>query len=270
MNGPESDNSELEPDDLGVVHEDIFDEDDDEEDGDAGFSLDMLSAAYAEALGTSDSPYDETSEEGQESTEGEGDSEQSTADAVRQLVEAEEVEDDCELSPRTILEAILFVGSADNEPLTTEHVASKMRGVQADEVADLIDQLNQSYAEEGSPYEIVASGTGYRMSLREEFAGLREKFYGKVREAKLSQPAIDVLSLVAYNQGITKDEVDAYRDKGSGPLLNQLIRRQLVRLERETQPKKITRYYTTERFLSMFHLSSLEDLPQPQGMELDD
>ncbi|MGY8771104.1 MAG: SMC-Scp complex subunit ScpB [Pirellulales bacterium] len=261
MSQPESDNSDREPEDLDLAHD---------EDGDAGFSLDMLSAAYAEALGTSDSPYESSSDEGQESTEEDGNSEQSTEDAVRELVESEEVEDDCELSPRTILEAILFVGSDDNEPLTTEHVASKMRGVQADEVTDLIAQLNQSYLDESSPYEIVASGTGYRMSLREEFAGLREKFYGKVREAKLSQPAIDVLSLVAYNQGLTKDEADDYRGKGSGPLLNQLIRRQLVRLERETQPKKVTRYFTTERFLAMFHLSSLEDLPQPQGMDLDD
>ena len=53
------------------------------------------------------------------------------------------------------------------------------------------------------------------MQLTEQFLAVRDKFYGKVRQARLSQSAIDVLSVVAYNQPVTRAEVDEYRDVAS-------------------------------------------------------
>ncbi|PQO35222.1 SMC-Scp complex subunit ScpB [Blastopirellula marina] len=243
------------------------DDDDFGDDLDEGLSLEKLSAAFAAAMG-GDEPYavseeEETSEPSEE--------EESSEEAVARALATQEEPDDCELSPRTILEAMLFVGSPDNSPLSADKAAARMRGVAIDEIADLVEELNQAYREEGCPYEIVSSGGGFRMTLRDEFTRLREKFYGKVREAKLSQPAVDVLALVAYNQNVTREEVDKMRGKPSGPLLNQLVRRELLQLQRTGKGKeKEKTYSTTDRFLEMFRLSSLEDLPQPQGLDLED
>ncbi|TWT33118.1 SMC-Scp complex subunit ScpB [Blastopirellula retiformator] len=250
--------SELPPDD-----DDDFDDDLDE-----GLSLEKLSAAFAAAMG-GDEPYEVSEEEAP--AEPTAEEEESSEEAVARVLATEEEPDDCELSPRTILEAMLFVGSPDNSPLSAEKGAARMRGVGVDEIADIVEELNQAYLEEGCPYEIVSSGGGFRMSLRDEFGRLREKFYGKVREAKLSQPAVDVLALVAYNQNVTREEVDQLRGKPSGPLLNQLVRRELLQLERSGKGKeKKKTYSTTDRFLEMFRLSSLEDLPQPLGLDLED
>ncbi len=232
-------------------------------DDDGGISLDRLSATYAEALGGAPSPFQEdAAEDPAEQT-----SQETTAEAVSRLAEAEEADDPCEISPTTILEALLFVGNASNDELTAEKAAAVMRGVRPDEIDDLVDQLNRQYEAEGCPYHIVAVGRHYRMTLRDEFRPLREKFYGKVREAKLSQPAIDVLSLVAYHQGATREEVDEMRGKPSGPILTQLVRRRLVRVQPDPENKRLKRYLTTERFLHLFGLSSLDDLPQPQTLD---
>ena len=86
-----------------------------------------------------------------------------------------------DVSPRGILEAMLFVGNSTNEPLTARQASELMRGVSPAEIDELVRQLNASYQGRGSPYCIESQGAGYRMVLREEFAGLRDKFYGRLR-----------------------------------------------------------------------------------------
>lgn len=238
----------------------------DDESEDAGLSLDMLSATFAEALGAQPAPYEADAVDPDADAE-ESAGVESTAEAVQRIVDQEPVDDPCELSPRTILEALLFVGNPGNEPLSAEKAASVMRGVAADEIEDLVRQLNGQYEVEGCPYEILPQGDGFRLTLRGEYSPLRDKFYGKVREAKLSQPAIDVLSLVAYHPGLTREEVDQMRGKSSGPLLNQLVRRQLLRIEPDAENRRTKRYFSTERFLQTFGLRSLDDLPQPQILD---
>jgi segregation and condensation protein B len=174
-----------------------------------------------------------------------------------------EVEDDAPPAPRQILEALMFVGTADNEPLSTDRLCQALQGVEPGELADLVDELNQLYTQEQRPYEIASQGGGYRMVLRHAYERLRDKFYGKIRQARLSQAAIEVLSIVAYNQPITADDVAQLRGTPSGPILSQLVRRRLLRLERsETKPRKTT-YYTSERFLELFGLGHVSELPRP-------
>jgi segregation and condensation protein B len=105
------------------------------------------------------------------------------------------------------------------------------------------------------------------MVLRPEFAAVRERFYGKIREARLSQSAIDVLSLVAYHQPITRSRVDEIRGKPSGGVLSQLVRRQLLRIERTESKPRVTHFFTTDRFLELFALDDLEDLPRTQDLD---
>jgi segregation and condensation protein B len=170
-------------------------------------------------------------------------------------------------TPLCILEAMLFVGHPQNTLLTAQQAASGMRGVEPADIHDLVGQLNRRYDRHGCPYHIVSEGAGYRLALRDEYRGLRDKFYGRIKAARLSQAAIECLSLVAYRQPLDREEIDIARGVTSAHVLAQLVRRRLLRIERtETVPRK-TLYYTTQRFLSLLGLEKLEDLPQTTDLE---
>jgi segregation and condensation protein B len=175
------------------------------------------------------------------------------------------VEDDsCPINPRTIFEAMLFVGDRDNRPLSPRRVAELLRDVEADEVPALVDELNRRYDAAGTPYRIVGEGDGYRLTLRPEFHPLRNRFYGRIREARLSQAAIDVLALVAYQQPIVGEAVGRQRGKPSSHILAHLVRRGLLRIERPDSKRRTPHYCTTDRFLKLFNLDSLDDLPRSE------
>ena len=224
----------------------------------AGLSLDQLSQAFAQMLSTGDDPYNETQPEGAQDAVAIAD-EPADGDG-----EAKDAVDSCEVSPQTILEAMLFVGSPTNEPLTSEQVASLMRGVRPAEIDQLVCSLNERYQEQGCPYTIVSKGAGYRLALRPDFYRVRDRFYGRTKQARLSQASIEVLSLVAYNQPLSADDVNRLRATASGAILSQLVRRELLRLDRSDPEFRRGRYFTTPRFLQLFGLSSLEELPSSE------
>jgi segregation and condensation protein B len=220
---------------------------------DHGLPLEDLSRAYAELIGRGMDPY-EPREEGQTATGG---------DEVLDLAPEPMASDEaCALSPLHILEAILFVGHPENRPLESKEIAALMRGVRPQEIDDCVRELNVRYDAEQRPYRIDSAGPGYRLALRAEFHPLRDKVHGRLRAARLTQAAIDVLAVVAYNQPVTREQVDEIRGKPSAAVLAQLVRRQLLRIDR-TQENGQRRSYvrTTSRFLSLFGLGSLEELP---------
>lgn len=240
-----------------------------EEDTEEEFSIDQLSEAYAKVL--KEQQTGKTDDE-------DGTAEEPTAEIV---VEPEsesdqdegEILDDapCAVSPQSILEAILFVGTPQGEKLTARKIAALMRDVSPKEIKQLVKELNSKYESEGAAYRIVQEKTSYRMELAKEYADVKENFYGEVRVAKLSQPAVDVLAVVAYHQPVERDKVDKIRIRPSGSLLNQLVRRELLEIQ-TTETKPIKRMYvTTDRFLKLFGLETLEDLPQSHEVgSLDD
>lgn len=170
-------------------------------------------------------------------------------------------------TPRAILEAMLFMGNQDNVPLTSDQAAECIDGVDSSEIATLVQELNQQYEQDGSAYHVVAVNAGYRLQLREKFGRLRDRFYGRIKRTRLSQAAIDVLAIVAYNQPTTQAEIDRLRGKSSGALLSQLVRRQLLSVEQFGAQKRPRRYRTTERFLGFFGLENLEELPRSEDFE---
>jgi len=218
--------------------------------GPASDVLGELSQAFAQMLGPG---QDESPDEGPSGDETARD--ETAADASG------------EVTPRGLVEALLFVGHPEGKPITSQQVADLMRGVDVAEVDAHIRALNADYAADGCPYEIVSDGDGYRMTLRKPFARIRQKFYGRLRRSRLSVAAIEVLALVAYRQPLTIDQVSKARGKSSGQILAQLVRRGLVRVERVTTPRRITRYHTTRRFLDLFGLESLGDMPQSEEVE---
>ena len=165
------------------------------------------------------------------------------------------------VTARQVIEAAIFVGG---EPLTSKKLCYMLKGdYDLDAVERAIEDLNLQYVDEARPYEIRLGEGGYRMVLREEFERIRNRVFGiGPREVKLSQDILEVLALVAYRQPITPEEIEELGKEKPGPLLRQLLRRELISLERDTENRKRVTYSTTKRFLSLFGLGSLDELPQ--------
>jgi segregation and condensation protein B len=192
-----------------------------------------------------------------------------------------------------IVEALLFVGSV---PLTPARAAELIRGVSADQLAQAVAALNRDYRQQGRPYRIQGREQGYELTLRPRFRAILERFQGSTREARLSAAALDTLALVAYRQPLTLQEIDSLRGADSQALLRQLVRLGLIAVQKGTaagtalpsrpdgsgepphegtdagntggltpprSPDSVV-YGTTPRFLKLFGLRSLDDLPRTQ------
>lgn len=158
-----------------------------------------------------------------------------------------------------IAEAMLFAGGP---PLTAEKFASAIRAT-GDVLHRIVAELNKIYRNQNRPYSIQPREGGYVLAVKPMYRGMREKLFGGPREARLSQQALDVLSVVAYRQPIDKDEIDTIRGTDSGGVIRQLVRLGLLAVARRgdaDQPD--VKYGTTNRFLEIFGLGSLDDLPR--------
>jgi segregation and condensation protein B len=173
----------------------------------------------------------------------------------------------CEINARTVAEAMLFVGRPDNGPISARELAAAMRGVSPGEIETAVGELNSTYNADGAPYWIEQNNGGYRMVLRDEFKRMRDKFYGRVKEARLSPAVLEVLSVLAYNQPATADYLSELRGAPSGAALSTLVRRRLVKAERVGEGVKSLQYSTTERFLNLFGIENLEALPRAEELE---
>lgn len=155
---------------------------------------------------------------------------------------------------------MLFVGGP---PLTAERACSAIRGLTPERFRELTDELAKKYRLQNRPYAVTPRDDGLVLALRPQFRAVRERLTGGVREARLSGPAVEVLSLIAYRQPLSKGDVDSLRGADSGGVIRQLVRLGLVAaVERPSAEHPAARYGTTPRFLSLFGLGSLDDLPR--------
>lgn len=176
-------------------------------------------------------------------------------------------DDPCETGPRSVIEAMLFVGRPDNGAMSARELAAAMRGVSPAEIDAVINELNTNYQHDGAPYAVTGSSNGYKLELLPEFGRVRDRFFGRVREARLSPPALEVLAIVAYHQPVTVEDTNQFRGKPSGPILATLVRRQLLRIDRPEQRGTPPRYSTTPRFLRLMGVESLAALPRSEELE---
>ena len=236
-----------------------------------------LEAAYRKALEANDNVEWEFNhlDPAEESTEYDDSPEESPNDAVADDVAAATDEDSepasqpnsnpnpipQRVTARQVIEAAIFVGG---EPLTSKKLCYMLKGdYDLDAVERAIEDLNLQYIDEARPYEFRLGEGGYRMVLREEFERIRNRVFGiGPREVKLSQDVLEVLALVAYRQPITSEEIEELGKEKPGPFLRQLLRRELISLERDTENRKRVTYSTSKRFLSLFGIGSLDELPQ--------
>ena len=107
------------------------------------------------------------------------------------------------------------------------------------------------------------------MAIREEYEAVRNRVFGLgPKEVRLSQDALEVLAFVAYRQPVTSQDLEQIEKKSSHGILQQLIRRQLIVIDRnESQSSKVVAYKTSDRFLKLFGISELEELPIADRLE---
>ncbi len=172
-------------------------------------------------------------------------------------------EESSALPLRRIVEAMLFVGGA---PLTAARAAEAVRGLTAEQFRDILDGLNRDYRQQGRPYRIQMGEHGGELVLQPRFRGVLDRLYGSTRQARLSPAALDVLALVAYRQPITRQEVEGLRGAESSGPLRQLVRLGLIAVRRGEADQREVAYSTTPRFLSLFQMRSLDDLPRTQDL----
>ncbi len=229
---------------------------------DDGLSLDKLNRAFAAMLGGGDDPFTAPADAETDTVLAAANEAQPDSGAAATATDAA-----VEISPRSIVEAMLMVGLPDNAPLTAAQLAGLMRGVRPPEIEELIADLNAQYGRENRPYHIASRGPGFTMTLREELSEVRDRFAGRTKQAKLSPAAIDVLAIVAYNEPISAQGVVQFRGGACSAILAQLVRRDLLRVERDPQDAKTTVYRTTPKLLGMFGVASVAELPR--SLELD-
>jgi segregation and condensation protein B len=159
---------------------------------------------------------------------------------------------------RRIVEAVIL---ASPEPIAAARLAALLPRCNPSQVRALVAELNAEYVEQRRAFEIWEVGGGYQLRSLPEFAPYLKEIQ-TTRPLRLSQAALETLAIVAYRQPTTRAEVEHIRGVDAGAVLRSLLERQLLRIagHREVPGRPIV-YATTRRFLEIFGLSKLGDLP---------
>ena len=165
------------------------------------------------------------------------------------------------------VEAILF---ASGEAV---HIDRICLALNLDRISteEILRRLGDTYSFERRGIRLLHMEDKWQLCSAPESADMIRRAFEVRKPAKLSQPALEVLSVIAYHQPATRAQVDQIRGVDSSYTVSLLLERDLIeecgRLQVPGRPRL---YRTTENFLRSFHLSSLKDLPPLNGVEDDD
>jgi segregation and condensation protein B len=131
----------------------------------------------------------------------------------------------------------------------------------------LIRRLNRIYDETASPFAAQELAGGFQLMTRAKFAGWLRRLQAGPVELRLSAPALETLAVVAYRQPVMRAQIEAIRGVDCGEILRQLMERNLVRAAgRADELGRPYLYATTKRFLQVFGLRDLDDLPRAEQL----
>jgi len=157
------------------------------------------------------------------------------------------------------VEAILF---ASDRPVTASKLADVTRAGGQAAVRRAIEALNVRYDQTGASFRIQPIAGGYQMQTLPEFDDLLSQMFQSRKDSRLTQAAVETLSIIAYRQPILRADVEAIRGVACGEVLRGLIDKQLVKIVgRADILGRPMLYGTTKRFLETFGLASIADLP---------
>lgn len=158
-----------------------------------------------------------------------------------------------------VLEGILFV--VGDEGVTLTQICDIL-SVDMEEAKRLLMELKKSYDEDNHGIRISYLGDAFKLTTKKEHKEYYQKLIENPESNTLSQAALEVLAIIAYNQPITRLEVDEMRGVNNGQMIRKLIAKGLVKeAGKSTMPGRPNLYATTSEFLDYFGLSSISELP---------
>jgi segregation and condensation protein B len=162
------------------------------------------------------------------------------------------------------LEAILFLA---REPLTSRKLSQYANLADGTQARTLVRRLNEQYDVAGRAFRVEQVAGGYQLLSRRKFAPWLRRLAHVPAEMRLSAPALETLAVIAYRQPVPRADIEAIRGVSCGEILRQLMDRDLVRIGgRSEELGRPYLYSTTKRFLQVFGLLHLDELPR--GEEL--
>lgn len=160
---------------------------------------------------------------------------------------------------KAVLEGLLFVVGEDG--LTLEQIQDVLE-LDEETSKNLIMELKKDYEEETRGLRIDFLGNRFKLTTKFEHKEYYQKLIENPETNTLSQAALETLAIVAYNEPITRVQVDAIRGVGSASIMRKLVAKGFIKESgRSELPGRPILYETTNEFLDYFGLASTEDLP---------
>ncbi|MBN1943588.1 MAG: SMC-Scp complex subunit ScpB [Phycisphaerae bacterium] len=162
-----------------------------------------------------------------------------------------------------VVEAVLFTGDA---PLAAAKIAAATE-LPPRRIKQAVERLNERYTRGGHAFRVEELAGGYRMMTLPEFHDVLGRLLNVKKESRLSQAALETLAIVAYRQPILRADLEAIRGVASGEVLRGLLERQLVKIVGRAEViGRPMLYGTSRRFLEVFGLANLDDLPRVEEL----
>ncbi len=160
---------------------------------------------------------------------------------------------------KNVIEALLFV---TDSPLSIDRI-KEICEIDPEEIRRLIAELNQEYEASNRAFRIKEIAGGYQLYTLPEYAPWIKELFQRRAEARLSKAALETLAIIAYNQPITRAQIERLRGVDSTGVIATLISRRLVSTDgRLPGPGRPLKYITTKEFLRYFGLKDLSELPK--------
>lgn len=167
-----------------------------------------------------------------------------------------------------VLEGILF--AVGDEGITLKGLCDVM-DIDIDEAKDLLMQIQKRYESDEYGIRVSYLGDAFKLTTKKEHKDYYHKLLGNPESQTLSETALEVLAIIAYNQPITRVMIDEMRGVACGQIVRKLTARGLVKtVGKSKMPGKPNLYGTTREFLDYFGLASIEDLPKMNLEEIDE
>lgn len=159
-----------------------------------------------------------------------------------------------------ILEGLLFV--VGDEGITLDNIAEIMDITKKD-AQELLKDLREEYNKDNRGIRISFIGEAFKLTTKQEYKEYYQKLITTRGTNTLSQAALETLAIIAYNQPITRAEVDELRGIASINMIRKLMAKDLIKISGKSNlPGKPNLYKTTSEFLDYFGLASISDLPE--------
>lgn len=160
---------------------------------------------------------------------------------------------------QAVLEGLLYLQG--DEGLSLEDIMNILE-IDEEDALKLINELQTSYQNENRGLTIKYLGNAYKLTTKEEHKKYYEKLVSTPKYYRLSNSALETLAIIAYNEPITRIEIDKLRGVDSSYVLRKLVAKGLIKESgKSDMPGHPILYKTTNDFLDCFNLSSLKDLP---------